>query len=144
MSASEDSARIPPEVNIPMLETKDLPKTSVTWKSVHLPIDILLLTVKECEFLSCLCYLNPGFCRSYRKSLGPVYFGDVGHDETTKMKIAVIQCAPGSTATNGSAVVVSKAVQILGVLCGFLRWLKQQESQTWRCGNFGKINNLCP
>jgi len=38
----------------------------------------------------------------------------MGHDETTKLKIAVIQCVPGSTVTKGSAVVVSKAVQILG------------------------------
>ena len=113
MLASEDSTRIPPEVNIAMLEEKDLPQKTVPWKNVHRPIDILLLTVKECEFFSCLSNLNPGFCRSYNRALGYVYFGDIGEDET-KLKIAVMQCSVGSTVTKGSAIVVPKAVQILG------------------------------
>ena len=114
MLASEDSTRIPPAVNKTMLEEKDLGHhKTVPWKNIHRPIDILLLTVKECEFFSCLSYLNPGFCRSYYKSLGYVYFGDIGEDET-KLKIAVIQCSVGAAVPKGSAVVVPKAVQILG------------------------------
>jgi len=38
----------------------------------------------------------------------------MGGDETVKLKIAVIQCSPGSTVTKGSVVVVTKAIQILG------------------------------
>ena len=109
MSASE----VPPEVDLTMLDDKN-PQKTVPWKKVHRPIDILLLTVKECEFFSCLSYLNPGFCRSYHRPLGYVCFGDMGGDETVKLKIAVIQCSPGSTVTKGSVVVVTKAIQILG------------------------------
>jgi len=113
MSASEDSARIPPEVDLTMLEIKNLPKKTEPWENVRLPIDILLLTVEDCEILSCLSHLNRGFCRSYCDAVGPVYFGDIGEDETTKLKVAVIQCKPGSAVPNGSVVEVPKAVRIL-------------------------------
>ena len=40
----------PPELNTALLETKNLKRKSVAWKNAKLPIDILLLTVEECEF----------------------------------------------------------------------------------------------
>ena len=109
----ERSTIDPPEHNVTQLETKKLPNKIVHWTSVQLPIDILLLTVKECEFLSCLSHLNPDFFNSYYKDLGYVYFGDIG-DDKMKLKIAVIQCNMGSTGPKGSVVVVKNAAKILG------------------------------
>ena len=80
----------PPEVNMTLLKTKDLKGKSICWENIELPIDFLLLTVKECEFLSSLSFLNRGFTKSYHKRVGYVYFGYIGEDEATKLKIAVI------------------------------------------------------
>lgn len=78
----------PPEVTIKLLKARDL---KIAYKEkVEQPIDFLLLTSGEHEFLSCLSVLNPGFMRSYLPELGYVYFGDVGGDGATKVKIALV------------------------------------------------------
>lgn len=120
----------PPEIDGPPLKTnKDLPKKSEEWEDVQLPIDILLLTVKDCEFLSCLSFLN-GFFRSYHDMLGKVYFGNIG-DERMFLKIALIKCDKGSTGPGGSTVVVKNAVEVLGpkaVFCvGFCAGLNREK-----------------
>ena len=60
-----------------MLTNKELPKTSKRLDLEQLPIDILLLTVKDCEFLACLSLLT-GFSRMFQKELGDVYIGNIG------------------------------------------------------------------
>ena len=126
----EGSTIDPPEHNVTLLKTEKLPNRIVHWTSVPLPIDILLLTVKECEFLGCLSHLNPDFSKSYFKSLGDVYFGEMGKDEM-KLKIAVIQCNMGSNVPKGSVVVVPNAVKFLGpkaVFCvGFCGGLNHEK-----------------
>ena len=107
MSRTENSTSDPPEVDVPLLKNKNLPKRSVDWQLVQLPIDFLLLTVMDCAFLACLSHLNPGFFKSYHRTLGLVYFGDIVGDEM-RQKIAVIKCDKGS-----SSVVVLNAVKIL-------------------------------
>ena len=105
----------PPEIDGPPIKTnEELPKTSELWEDprVQLPIDILLLTVKDCEFLSCLSFLS-GFFRSYHDKLGKVYFGKIG-DERMLLKVALIKCEKGSTGPGGSTVVVKNAVEVLG------------------------------
>lgn len=78
----------PPEVTIKLLKARDL---KIAYKEkVEQPIDFLLLTSGDHEFLSCLSVLNPGFMRSYLPELGYVYFGDVGGDGAPKVKIAVM------------------------------------------------------
>ena len=111
MPATEDSTSDPPEVDVTLPKNKDLPKRSKDWKHVQLPIDFLLLTVENCEFLACLSHLNAGFFKSHHKTLGYVYFGDIGDDEM-KQKIAVIKCNRGSS-VQGSVIVVPNAVKIL-------------------------------
>ena len=108
------SASYPPEVNVAEWEIKKLPKASKPWGDMQLPVDILLITtIKDCEFLSCLSFLNAqGFCKSYHTKLGHVYFGFLGEDEA-KLKIAVIKCNKGSTVPGGSVVVVKNAVEVL-------------------------------
>ena len=94
-SRTEDGTSDPPEVDVPLLKNKNLLKRSVDWQLVQLPIYFLLLTVTDCAFLACLSYLNPGFFKSYHKTLSLVYFGDIGGDEM-RQKIAVIKCDEGS------------------------------------------------
>ena len=110
----------PPEVNITLLKTKDLKGRSIRWENIELPIDFLLLTVKDCEFLSCLSFLNHGFTKIYDQSLGHVYFGKIGEDGETKQKIALMKCNAGAANPGGPAVVVPNAVRALGpkaVIC---------------------------
>ena len=107
------SKKEPPEIDGPPMKTnRDLPKKSNAWKDAQLPIDILLLTVKDCEFLNCLSYLN-GIFRSYHDKLGKVYFGSIG-DEGMLLKVALLKCDKGSTGPGGSTVVVKNAVEVLG------------------------------
>ena len=123
MSDSEASgatiARNPPEVDdtkLPvgkLLETSDLPgpKDSIPWHKVELPVDALLLTVKDCEFLSCVSSLNPGFYKSSHKDLGYVYFGKINCAEgNTPLKIAITMC---EMVPNGSTLAVKNTVTIL-------------------------------
>ena len=105
----------PPEINsdvTPIGKKDPRLKKSIAWNNVPLPVDIVLLTVKDCEFLSCLSFLNRDFYRSYHNDLGYVYFGDIGEDEI-KMKIAVMKCNMGSTVPGGSVVLVKNAVEVL-------------------------------
>ena len=99
-TASERSAIVPPEVIINQLKSRDLPKHVTHFDECRLPVDILLLTVEDCEFLSCLSYLNPGFCKTFHRDLGFVYLGDMGEDER-KLNIAVMCCYRGSTSPGG-------------------------------------------
>ena len=107
------SANRPPKVNVTMVKNRNLPSTSVPWNDNLQPVDILLLTVKDCEFLSCLSFLNPGFYKSHHDNLGYVYFGCFGDSETTKLRIAVVKCHKGSTVPGGSAIVVKIAAKVL-------------------------------
>ena len=111
-TASERSAIVPPEVIINQLKSRDLPKHVTHFDECRLPVDILLLTVEDCEFLSCLSYLNPGFCKTFHRDLGFVYLGDMGEDER-KLNIAVMCCYRGSTSPGGSTVFVLNAVNVL-------------------------------
>ena len=111
-TASERSATDPPEVIINQLKNQDLPKSVTHFDDCLLPVDILLLTVEDCEFLSCLSYLNPGFCKTFHRDLGFVYLGDMGKD-VRKLNIAVMNCYRGSASPGGSMIVVLYAVNVL-------------------------------
>ena len=69
-------------------------------------------TCEDCEFLSCLAHLSPGFCKIYDPDLGYVYLGDMGEDNL-KLNVAVMKCDEGSSSTGGSIVVVINAVRVL-------------------------------
>ena len=103
----------PPEVTVTLLRNEDLPGKSVLLEKRQLPIDILLLTVKDWEFLACISCFNRDFSRSYCKELGQdVYLGKIGNDDMM-LKIAVVKCYTGSTVPQGSCVAVMKAVEVL-------------------------------
>ena len=99
----------PPKINISLPEISEVTQNSKHWKDVQLPIDILLLTVKDCEFLSCYYYINDPF-GSYFKGLGLVYFGSFGEDRDVKLNVALMQYSEGSKVPGGALTVVKNAV----------------------------------
>ena len=132
----------PPEIDatkLParrLLKTRDLPgpKDAKLWNEVLLtvlPIDILLLTVEDWEFLSCVSHLNPGYFRSSHGNLGTVYFGQMGTGPTF-LTIAVMKCHSGPLTPGGALITVTNGVKELrpkAVFCvGFCAGLDQKVS----------------
>ena len=126
-----DATKLPAER---LLKTSDLPgpKDAKLWEEVRkeLPVDILLLTVKDCEFLSCVSHLNPGYIRSSHEGLGTVYFGLMGTGPT--LKIAVMKCRSGPMTPGGVTITAIYGVKVLrpkAVFCvGFCGGLGQEVS----------------
>ena len=102
----------PPRLAVKLLKPGDISVTTKLWNDAELPIDILLLTVENCEFLSCLLYLDNHF-KSYCKDIGFVYFGSMGGDDQEKLKIALIKYHKGSEVPGGSLTAVKNAVRVL-------------------------------
>ena len=98
-----------PTLSIKLPEKSDLPNTLKPWNDVQLPVDILLMTVEDCEFLACYAYLRNSF-KSYRKNLGYVYFGTMGESGGVPLRVALMTCSEGSSAPGGSLVTVKNAV----------------------------------
>ncbi len=90
----------PPPLSIKLTKLSALPKTSKPSSDVQLPVDVLLLTVENCEFLACHYYLRNAF-RSYFQSFGYAYFGNMG-DQQKPWKVALVRCSrsdPGGSQT---------------------------------------------
>ena len=98
----------PPPLSIEVPKMRNLSKKSKPWSDVQLPVDILLLTVEDCEFLSCYAYLNNSF-KSYHNNLGYVYFGNIGESGEEALKVALMRCYKGSSGPGGSLVTVKNA-----------------------------------
>ena len=111
-TSAQNSNASPPELNVTLPLMSDLPETSFAWSNVELHVDILLLTVEDCEFLSCFAYLKEPF-KSYHISTGPVYFGCMGDDQGKKMKIALMRCSKGPDVPGGSLSVSKDAILLL-------------------------------
>ena len=104
----------PPQLSFKLKKPVDLPKSTETWNGDHLPIDILLLTAEECDFLSCFSFLDQPF-KSYKFEIGYVYFGYMGDGrDQEKLKVALMNCSKGAAAPGGSLTVVQNAVRVLG------------------------------
>ncbi|XP_044174658.1 5'-methylthioadenosine/S-adenosylhomocysteine nucleosidase-like isoform X2 [Acropora millepora] len=120
----------PKVVDFVVLKPCNLPKDIVAWKDVDVWIDILLLTAKECELLSCLSYFNSGFYKTYEEDLGFVYLGEMGNDDV-QLKVALIQCDVGAAVPQGATILVPKAVRTLhpkAVICvGYCAGLKEEK-----------------
>lgn len=104
----------PPELKdkIPLVE--DVQTRTKRACDAPLPVDVLLLTVKDCEFLACYMQLsNPYSC--WFDKLGYVYFDDVNKegDQKDKVKVALLKCYAGSCGPGSSIISVPKAVSVL-------------------------------
>ena len=98
-----------PILSIKLPKKSDLPNTLKPWNDVQLPVDIILMTVEDCEFLACFTFLrNP--IKSYQQNLGFVYFGTMGESGDVPLKVALMRCSEGSSVPGGSLVTVKNAV----------------------------------
>nr|XP_058973955.1 uncharacterized protein LOC131800284 [Pocillopora verrucosa] len=111
-TSAENGNGSPPELSVKLPKLCDLPAISSSWETVELPVDIVLLAVEDCEFLSCFAYLKEPF-KSYHISTGPVYFGCMGDDQGKKMKIALMRCSKGPDVPQGSLSVSKDAISVL-------------------------------
>ncbi|XP_015779149.1 PREDICTED: uncharacterized protein LOC107357020 isoform X2 [Acropora digitifera] len=86
----------PPQLSVKLKKARDVVASTTEWKDVHLPIDILLLTVESCDFLSCYALLGQTF-RSYNEELGYVYFGRMGKaSDEGKIWVALMTSSAGA------------------------------------------------
>ena len=91
----------------------------------ELPVDILLFTVEDCEFLACYQQLKDPF-RWYFPDLGFVYFENMDKGKKEGLKVALMKCysaviSPGGpliTVRNAAKVLRPKAVFSVGTCCG--------------------------
>ena len=129
--------RKPPEIDYTKLpagkelKARDLPafKDWRPWDTDKLPVDILLLTVVDCEFLACAHYLKPGFYTSYHETLGPVCFGEIGEQGQDTLKIALYKSS--DKGPTKAAIVVKNTVEVLkpkaAIWVGFCGGLKEDK-----------------
>ncbi|KAL9965567.1 hypothetical protein ACROYT_G029381 [Oculina patagonica] len=119
----------PPEVDINLPKLCDLPATK---SYPSLPIDILLVTVKDCEFLSCYAHLRNSF-KWYFDGLGYVYFGNAVNDQDADVKVALMRCNEGSTGPGSSLITLKNAATVLGpkgaISVGCCSGLNQEKSK---------------
>ena len=104
----KDSDASPPQLTVGLPSIQDV---TTTLKKPDLPVDVLLVTVKECEFLSCYNELKDPY-RCYYQDVGYVYFNNVqSHEE--KVKVALLRCSEGSIGPSSSLIAVKNAAPIL-------------------------------
>ena len=103
----------PPQLSFKLIKASDVPESMETWSDDHLPIDILLLTVEDCDFLRCFSLLDKPF-KSYKKGISYVYFGGIGDgSDQEKLKIALMKCCKGAATPGGSLTAVLNAARVL-------------------------------
>lgn len=108
---SSHSYDSPPELSVTIPELSDLPLAIAPWKSVKIPTDVLLVTAKDCEFLSCFPFLRNGLM-SYNHGLGFVYFGEMG-DVRDKVNVSLLRCSEGAAGPGAALSKVKTAIPIL-------------------------------
>ena len=105
--------RKPPQLKCKVKEAGDVPKSPETWSNVHLPVDILLLTVESYDFLSCFSLLDQPF-KSHKEEIGVVCFGCMGDArDQEKLKVALMDCSKGAATSGASLTAVRNAVRVL-------------------------------
>ena len=103
----------PPKISLELKKVCEVSIFTKPWSDDRLPIDILLLAVESCDFLSCLSLLDQP-SKSYKSELGYVYFGYRGNaSDQEKLKVALVNCAKGAATPGGSLTVVRNAVTVL-------------------------------
>ena len=101
----------PPELNKVLPSFADIKAITKPSKDANLPVDVLLLTVTNCEFLACYSELkNPYRC--WFDGLGYVYFSDVGESQE-ELKVALLRCYRNGIGPCGALVSVKNAASVL-------------------------------
>ena len=101
----------PPELNKVLPLFADIKAITKPSKDADLPVDVLLLTVTNCEFLACYSELkNPYKC--WFDGLGYVYFSGEGECQE-ELKVALLRCNRNGIGPGGSLISVKNAVSLL-------------------------------
>lgn len=111
--ATENAEISTPELSVKIQKISELSVPSFCWKNDRLPIDVVLFTVKDDEFLSCLAYLKEPIFKSFHKSTGYVHFGSMGDHCGHKMKIALMRCSKGHDGPGGALSAAKDAISLL-------------------------------
>ena len=107
-----NTSRDPPNLNVKLPRMNDIQSPTKDRNHARLPVDILLLTVKDCEFSACYMHLNNPF-RCWFDGLGFVYLEDENEGQEEKVKVALLRCHEGSSGPGGSIVTTKNAVSVL-------------------------------
>ena len=110
-SNAKKPIRGPPGLNKVLPSLADINTITKPLRDGDLPVDVLLLTVKNCEFLACYSELKNTY-RCYFDGLGYVYFSDVDRRQE-KVKVALLKCFENSSGPGGSLVSVKNAATVL-------------------------------
>ena len=111
-SSSKSSHGDPPELRINCLSMRDVKAKTKDPKDANLPVDVLLLTVKNCEFLACYNELQDPY-KCWFDGLGYVYFSHVDQSQEEKVKVALLRCYKNGIGPGGSLISVRNAASKL-------------------------------
>ena len=107
-----DDSEDPPQLGVKLPRMSDIQVPTKLRNHARLPVDILLLTVKDCEFSACYMHLNNPF-RCWFDDVGFVYLEDENEGQQEKVKVALLRCHEGSSGPGGSIVTTKNAVSVL-------------------------------
>ena len=111
-SKNGDAGEDPPKLGVKLPRMGDIQVPTKLRNHARLPVDILLLTVKDCEFSACYMHLNNPF-RCWFDDVGYVYLEDENEGQEEKVKVALSRCHEGSGVPGGSIVTTKNAVSVL-------------------------------
>ena len=131
-SKNSDASEDPPQLTVKLPRMSDIQVPTKLRKHARLPVDILLLTVKDCEFSACYMHLNNPF-KCWFDDVGFVYLEDENEDQAEKVKVALLRCHEGSGGPGGSIVTTKNAVSMLMpkavILVGTCSSLRPEETK---------------
>ncbi|XP_078366418.1 NLR family CARD domain-containing protein 4-like [Oculina patagonica] len=108
-TSGSSSNDVPPELSVHFPSIRDIRASLKDPDDTNLPVEFLLVTVKNCEFIACYMQLKDPF-RCWFDGVGYVYFGDMPAGQEKKVKVALIRCYKGSTGPGSSLITVKNAV----------------------------------
>ena len=127
-----DDSEDPPQLGVKLPRMSDIQVPTKLRNHARLPVDILLLTVKDCEFSACYMHLNNPF-RCWFDDVGFVYLEDENEGQEEKVKVALLRCHEGSGGPGGSIVTTKHAVSVLMpkavILVGACSSLRPEETK---------------
>ncbi len=108
-TSGSSSNDVPPELSVHVPSIRDIRAPLKDPDDTNLPVEFLLVTVKNCEFIACYMQLKDPF-RCWFDGVGYVYFGDMCAGQEKKVKVGLVRCYKGSTGPGSSLITVKHAV----------------------------------
>ena len=109
----------PPQLTAELLSLRDVKTTTKEIKDVPLPVDIMLITAEDCEFLACYTQMiNPFRC--YFADVGYIYFDGEDELQQEKVSVALVRSYQGAGGPGGTLVTAKNVATLLrpkAVMC---------------------------